>query len=329
MGGMAPLMWDGQAAAIRFNISLEGAPFGKVRYQIGLDRLGGTGAFEIGIEELLGFDSNEKSDAPKFILRRPSRAHNSLSEGLMDQMSAPVLPAPSEAMLFAMEGLQHPIVYFLQRSMRDWSIYNDMRVDQEAEIRRAAVTRAEKRVAPDGQNLIAALHTLYEGDRQFEDFVDSAMRSAFPDDYDKLTFPPAEDGRTQLRIRRKRRKRADSASDLSDGTLRFLLLIAILGSPDPAPLIAIDEPETGLHPRMLPIIAEVAANSAMKSQVIFTTHSPNLLDSFGDDLPTTTIVTSNGADTELKTIGGDELTRWVKDYSLGKFAFSGEADAVL
>jgi predicted ATPase len=155
------------------------------------------------------------------------------------------------------------------------------------------------------------------------------MTAAFPDDYDKLTFPPAEDGRTQMRVRRKHRKRADSAADLSDGTLRFLLLITILGSTDPAPLIAIDEPETGLHPRMLPIIAEVAANAATKIQVILSTHSPKLLDAFSEDLPTTTIVTSNGSETELKTIEGKELTRWVENYSLGKFAFSGEAEAVL
>jgi predicted ATPase len=150
----------------------------------------------------------------------------------------------------------------------------------------------------------------------------------FPTITKKLTFPPAEDGRTQMRVRRKHRKRADSAADLSDGTLRFLLLITILGSTDPAPLIAIDEPETGLHPRMLPIIAEVAANAAAKTQVIFSTHSPKLLDAFSEDLTTTTIVTSNGSETELKTIDGKELTRWVENYSLGKFAFSGEAEAV-
>ena len=182
---------------------------------------------------------------------------------------------------------------------------------------------------PDGQNLIAVLHTFYENDRAFEEFIDNAMAAAFPDDYDKLTFPPAEDGRTQMRVRRMHRKYADSAADLSDGTLRFWLLITILGSTDPSPLIAIDEPETGLHPRMLPIIAEVAANTAIKTQVIFSTHSPKLLDAFSEDLPTTTIVTSNGSETELKTIGGKELTRWVENYSLGKFAFSGEAEAVL
>jgi predicted ATPase len=108
-----------------------------------------------------------------------------------------------------------------------------------------------------------------------------------------------------------------------------LLLLAILGNPDPAPLIAIDEPETGLHPRMLPIIAAVAANAAVKTQVILTTHSPWLLDAFREDLPTVTVVTWNGSATEMKTVTGDDLKYWVENYSLGKFAFSGEAEIVL
>jgi predicted ATPase len=209
-----------------------------------------------------------------------------------------------------------------------WSIHRDVRTDRESDLRGASVTREEKRVEPDGQNLIAVLHTLYENDPGFEEFLDKAMSVAFPNDYDKLVFPPEADGRTQLRVRRKHRKRADSSADLSDGTLRFLLLMTILGSPDPAPLIAIDEPETGLHPRMMAIVAEVAENAARKSQIIFSTHSPSFLDAF-DEAPTTTIVTMEGSETVLKTISGDELKRWIEDYSLSKFVFSGEADAVL
>src|SRR5208282_3065870 len=189
--------------------------------------------------------------------------------------------------------------------------HHDIRTDQSSELRAATVTREEKRVEHDGQNLIAVLHTLYETEPHFEEFLDKAMSAAFPNDYEKISFPPEADGRTQLRVRRKNRKRADSSADLSDGTLRFLLLMTILGSPDPAPLIAIDEPETGLHPRMMSLVAEVAANAAVKSQVIFTTHSPELLDAFSDEAPTTTIVTSNGSETELKTIEGEELKRWI------------------
>jgi len=210
-----------------------------------------------------------------------------------------------------------------------WSIHRDVRTDRESEVRGASVTRDERRVEPDGQNLIAVLHTLYLNDRAFEEFLDKAMSAAFPNDYEKLIFPPEADGRTQLRVRRKHRKRDDTSADLSDGTLRFLLLMTILGSPDPAPLIAIDEPETGLHPRMMAIVAEVAENAARKSQIIFSTHSPSFLDAFDDEPPTTTIVTLEGSETRLKTIAGEELKRWIDDYSLSKFVFSGEAEAVL
>jgi predicted ATPase len=105
--------------------------------------------------------------------------------------------------------------------------------------------------------------------------------------------------------------------------------LTILATPDPPPLIAIDEPESGLHPSMLPIIAEYAAAAATRTQVILSTHSPQMLDSFGETLPATTIFDWVGDHTELKTIRGDELRKWVEEYSLGRFIFSGEAAAVL
>ena len=58
----------------------------------------------------------------------------------------------------------------------------------------------------------AVLHTLYNSDACFEEFINNSMTTAFPDDYDKLSFPPAEDGRVQMRLKRKHRKRADSAA---------------------------------------------------------------------------------------------------------------------
>jgi predicted ATPase len=265
--------------------------------------------------------STDRADSLKYTLRlrrlgNTGDVHVDLKEFPRRQQGASI---PHLANL----GRIHPEV-------GNWSIHNDTRVDQDAELRRAPVTRLERRVDSDGQNLIAVLHTLYTTSPEFEAFIDDPMKAAFPDDYGKLSFPPAEDGRVQMRLKRKHRKRTDSAADLSDGTLRFLLLLTILGSPDSGSLIAIDEPETGLHPRMMSIITAVAAKTAMKSQVIFTTHSTQFLDAFDkDDPPTTTVVTSNGSETELKTVGGDELKKWVEDYSLGKFAFSGEAEAVL
>jgi predicted ATPase len=155
------------------------------------------------------------------------------------------------------------------------------------------------------------------------------MSAAFPDDYQELIFRETEPNRVQLYVRRKHSHREDSVADLSDGTLRFLLLLTILATPDPPPLIAIDEPESGLHPSMLPIIAEFAAEAATRTQVVLSTHSPQMLDAFGDALPATTVFNWAEDHTELKTVTGEELKKWVADYSLGRFIFSGEAAAVL
>ena len=80
---------------------------------------------------------------------------------------------------------------------------------------------------------------------------------------------------------------------------------------------------------MLPIIAEFAAQAATRTQVIFSTHSPQMLDAFGDTLPATTVFNWAGDHTDLRTAGPKELKKWVEDYSLGRFIFSGEAAAVL
>lgn len=296
MGGMVPLLWDGEARQIdfRFRVTVNAHA---LKYWLQFGRVGTTGDVRVELKE-----------SPNVVELQLSGGPTSIGE-LLKGISA--------------KDVLHP-------EIQTWSIHNDMRVDQDAELRRSTVSRSEKRVNPDGQNLVAVLHTLYTTDRDFQNFIDESMKTAFPDDYEELSIPPAEDGRVQIRLKRKHRKRADSAADLSDGTLRFLLLLTILGSPDGGSLIAIDEPETGLHPRMMSIIAAAAANAALKSQIVFSTHSPSFLDAFpADEPPQTTVVTCTGSETQFKSISGDELKKWIEDYSLGKFAFSGEAEAVL
>ena len=145
--------------------------------------------------------------------------------------------------------------------------------------------------------------------------------------FDELIFPvlPA-DQRIQMRVRWKTLKREQSTADLSDGTLRFLFLITVLASPNPPPLIAIDEPETGLHPSMLPIIAEFAAEAATRTQVIFTTHSDQFLSAFRDTRPTVTVAKWEDGETTLRTIDGQVLDHWLQEYTLGSLFRSGELE---
>ncbi|MDQ3012989.1 MAG: AAA family ATPase [Acidobacteriota bacterium] len=215
-----------------------------------------------------------------------------------------------------------------RRRLAELGIYHDWDVSQNAKIRQATVTRRESRVASDGQNLISVLHTLYTSDREFERSLDAALHAAFGQDYEKLVFPPAADQRIQLRLRWRTLRREVSAADLSDGTLRFLLLLTVLIAPNPPMLIAIDEPETGLHPSMLPIIAEFAVEASSRTQVIFTTHSPQFLSAFGKHRPTTTVAEWKNGETLLHTLDGKQLDYWLEDYSLGALFESGQLEAM-
>ena len=222
--------------------------------------------------------------------------------------------------------IQNHYIPIFQRYIASLTIYYNVRTDKDAPIRQSTITRLEKRVDPDGQNLISVLHTLYTSDRDFKSDINSAMKAAFGDDFDELVFPPASDQRIQLRVRWKSLKREQSAADLSDGTLRFLLLLTILASPDLPPVIAIDEPETGLHPSMFPIVAEFAQDASLRSQVILATHSPQFLDAFTDAMPTTTVALWENGETILRTLPKQELEYWLKEYSLGALFRSGELE---
>jgi predicted ATPase len=206
------------------------------------------------------------------------------------------------------------------------AVYHDLHTNKDAVIRQPAIARLEKRVDPDGQNLISVLHTLYTGDRDFKKDINAAMQAAFGDDFDELVFPPAADQKIQLRIRWKSLRREQSAADLSDGTLRFLFLLTVLASPSPAPVVAIDEPETGLHPSMLPLVAEYAAEAATRSQVIMTTHSPQFLDAFREMRPTTTVARWENGETTLQTLSDEKLAYWLEEYSLGTLFRTGELE---
>ncbi len=221
---------------------------------------------------------------------------------------------------------KHPEITDIQKAFTGWRIYQDFQTHPDAQVRCAPITHRETSLASDGSNLIQVLHTLYAGDRQFKQDLDLAMRAAFDDDFDELIFPPDSDQRIQLRLRWKGLKPVQSAADLSDGTLRFLYLIAILANPLPPEFIAIDEPENGLHPSMLPIIAEYAQDASKRAQVILTTHSAELLDAFSEYSPTVTVAKWSEGQTRLNILSGENLRYWLQDYTLGKLYRSGELE---
>jgi predicted ATPase len=110
--------------------------------------------------------------------------------------------------------------------------------------------------------------------------------------------------------------------------LRFLFLITVLAGSAPPPLIAIDEPEAGLHPSMLPIVAEYATEAANHTQVILTTHSPQLLNAFSHRADITTLMEWRDGQTYLRRLPEEKLAHWLEDYQLGELFVSGELEGI-
>jgi predicted ATPase len=113
------------------------------------------------------------------------------------------------------------------------------------------------------------------------------------------------------------------ATRLSDGTLRYLCLLAILCHPTPPPLICIEEPELGLHPDALAKLAELMRDASQRTQLIVTTHSDILVDEFTDAPETVVTFEKSGESTVATRLDPKEIEEWLDKYTLGEMRQSG------
>jgi predicted ATPase len=111
---------------------------------------------------------------------------------------------------------------------------------------------------------------------------------------------------------------------LSDGTLRYLCLLALLKQPKPLPILCIEEPEIGLHPDVIHTVAELLIEASQRTQLIVTTHSEQLVSALSD-VPEAVIVCERDQDgTRLQRLDAESLQEWLEDYSLGDLWRKGE-----
>ena len=114
---------------------------------------------------------------------------------------------------------------------------------------------------------------------------------------------------------------------LSDGTMRFIAILATLLTKTLPPLICIEEPELGLHPDAMPIIAELLEDSAQRTQLIVTTHSDSLISALSNKPECIVTAERPGAGTVLSRLEPSELSEWLEQYRLGDLWRMGELGA--
>ncbi len=114
------------------------------------------------------------------------------------------------------------------------------------------------------------------------------------------------------------------ASRLSDGTLRFLYLLAIFMSPIPASIVMIEEPELGLHPDLIPTLAELLRTASERMQILVTTHSRQLVDALGDEPEAVVVCEREDGESRFERLDGERMKHWLDRYSLGELWSIGE-----
>lgn len=169
------------------------------------------------------------------------------------------------------EPHRFPQLSALRQEFLGWRFYHHFRTDAESPLRHPQIGVRTPVLSHDGGDLAAALQTIIEvGDAQG---LQEAVTSAFPGAELIIAAPQA---RFSLFLKMREFQRPFDARELSDGTLRYLCLLAVLLSPRPPALLALNEPETSIHPDLMEPLARLVAGAAARSQLWITTHSQSL-----------------------------------------------------
>ncbi len=152
------------------------------------------------------------------------------------------------------------------------------------------------------QTLLDALKDLYHGITDFDLIVEGGTVQVFLTEGD-FTIP---------------------ATRLSDGTLRYLCLLAILCDPNPPLLICLEEPELGLHPDILPGLVDLLVTASHRTQLIVTTHSSMFVDALTDHFEAILVCEKNEGQTQMKRLDSEAMAIWLEKYGLGELWSSGE-----
>ncbi|AQS37824.1 putative ATPase [Shewanella psychrophila] len=171
-----------------------------------------------------------------------------------------------------------PEVLRLRDSIRAWRFYDHFRSDSDAPARKPQLGTRTPVLHHDGRDLASAIQTIFEiGDKEG---FDHAVSDAFPGAHVHIEYE--SNGMLSLNFYQEGLLRPLKAGELSDGTLRYLLLIAALLTPRPPELMVLNEPETSLHPDLLPALSRLIAKASSLCQLWVVSHAKRLINALNE-----------------------------------------------
>jgi predicted ATPase len=271
-GGMPSVLWAGQTRGS-----------GPVQMEISV-------SFDHGLTYSVACGLPDKNSVPEVFRRDPQikREQISIKKSVMvdrnvngvslrasdgEKVHLPMSLTASESVLAQIvDPERFPAITNTRNAFASWRFYHGFRSDEASEIRQPQICSYSPVLAADGKNVASAILTIHEtGDR---DAFDRAVYDALGGS--RVAIEIDSSNRARIQLLQRGLSRPLEASELSDGTLRYICLLAALLSPRPPRLIGLNEPETSLHPDVLPALARLIADVAKQTQVWMVTHAYRL-----------------------------------------------------
>ncbi len=308
LGGLVDISTRGFPSSISIEVDMESAGNEPLRYQLDIEAQGQ--GYAISSESLFqdrGFEQPFKHiesrysdvryyDVEKRRLVRPAWEHNPLETALAQVPK--MFKQPEE----------------LRQTLSSATHYHGIDVRPRSPIRLPQQMKPALLPGRNGEDLVPFLYNLRESHKDRFETIEDTLKAAFPG-FEGLSFPPVAAGMLTMAWSESGFKEPFYAHQLSDGTLRFLWLIALLQSPNLSTVTMIDEPEMSLHPEQLSLLADLMREASEKTQIIVATHSDRLIRFLQ---PSEVLVMDIGEDGCARVDWADrmDLDEWLKDYSL-------------
>ena len=201
----------------------------------------------------------------------------------------------------------------LRSRLASSTFYGPLNVAPRAPVRLPQKLTPAKLPGINGEELISCLYYLRETDRDRFEVLEDSLKAAFPD-FERLDFPPVAAGVVSMTWKDKNYSSPMYTHQLSEGTLRFLWLVALLQSRELTAITLIDEPEVSLHPELLSLLAELMREASARTQLIVATHSDRLI-RFLKPKEVLVVDVVDGV-TKLTWADTINLDAWLVDYAL-------------
>jgi len=210
---------------------------------------------------------------------------------------------------------------FVDKAISSWMVYHFHDTSATAPMRRSEIIEDNQLLRGNGGNIAPFLRRLRDDGKlhsRYQEIV-RAVRLVMPffDDFrlDTKEFRPGEE-KVRLNWRQRGSDFPMQPYHLSDGSIRFICLATALLQPDPPSTIVIDEPELGLHPEAIAILAELIQDATERTQVVIATQSPLLLNEFA--LEDIIVVNRKDGQSTFERLNFNDYNEWLKEYSVGE-----------